>query len=75
MKMKKFDSSKFGHLISVIWVCNDAATIDALCRAIIESRVMERSKHRFLLLADLLGKGSVGCEVKDWQGKNCGLFL
>lgn len=74
-KMLKFDSGKFSHLQSVIWVCNDNATIDALCRAIKDSKIFEPSKHRFLLLSELLAKGPVDCEVKDWRGEGCGLFL
>ncbi|MFH1367876.1 MAG: hypothetical protein ABII64_01990 [Elusimicrobiota bacterium] len=74
-KMKKFDSGKFNHLKSVIWVCGDSVTKDALIRSIKDSRVTEPGKHRFLLLSELLEQGVMSCRVADWQGRECGLFI
>ncbi len=73
-KMKKFDTGNFSYLNNIIWVCNDNITIDALCRAIKAGRIFEPSKHRFLLLNDLLKNGVFTCKITDWQGKDCSLF-
>jgi len=66
--------SDLSYIDNVIWVCNDQVTIDALCRAVKESRVMETSKHHFLTLSELLEKGPVDCSVMNYLGCECGLF-